>query len=84
MRLVARAVLYVGACVVLVQAAIAAPQTSAATPVTFSQTIKPLICTVDIIDDGSTPSVNLSPAQCAKSPEAKELLAITRQQLGLE
>lgn len=55
---------------------------SAATPVTFSQTINPLVCTVDIIEAGAdSVSIVLSPSKCMQSPDARELLATTRTQL---
>ncbi len=40
-----------------------------------SQTILPLKCTVDIVTVGSTYEVRLTPAKCAKSPEARQLLS---------
>ncbi|MCA9327473.1 hypothetical protein KDA14_03010 [Candidatus Saccharibacteria bacterium] len=77
MRRVAKRWFLVVACALVVQAGLPA-HTSAARDVTFSQTIRPLVCTVDIVDDGSVPSVSLSPAKCAHSPEARELLEETR------
>lgn len=50
----------------------------AATNVTLSQTIRPLLCTVDSIEVGAdSVIIVLNPAQCNQSPAARELLAAT-------
>ena len=49
----------------------------AAEPVSFSQVIRPLQCSVDIVAVGSRVNVRLTPAMCTKSSEARQLLAVT-------
>lgn len=56
---------------------------AAAEPVTFSQVIRPLQCSVDIIAVGPRVNVRLVPAMCARSSEARQLLATTRETLGV-
>lgn len=56
---------------------------AAAEPVTFSQVIRPLQCSVDIIAVGPRVNVRLVPAMCARSSEARQLLAATRDSLGI-
>ncbi len=78
MRRVASIGLFAVCLILALQANFAVGQVSAATNVGFSQTIRPLLCTVDIIAVGPTTYVNLSPSQCIHSPEARQLLADTK------
>ena len=50
----------------------------AAEPVSFSQVIRPLQCSVDIIAVGTRVNIRLVPAECARSSEARQLLTETR------
>jgi len=54
---------------------------AAAEPISFSQVIRPLQCSVDIIAVGPRINIRLMPAECAKSSEARQLLADTRASL---
>jgi len=49
-----------------------------AEPISFSQVIRPLQCSVDIIAVGSRVNTRLIPAECMKSSAARQLLAETR------
>jgi Mrp family chromosome partitioning ATPase len=51
---------------------------AAAEPVSFSQVIRPLQCSVDIIAVGPRVNVRLVPNECMRSPDARQLLADTR------
>lgn len=47
-------------------------------PVAFSQVIRPLQCSVDVVAVGTQMNVRLLPAECEHSTEARLLLAKTR------
>ncbi len=83
MRRVVEAVRVVVAALVLA-AGLAWPCRAAAEPVTLSQVILPLTCTVDIVADGPATNIVLTPTQCIHSPAARQLLAETRQALSVE
>jgi hypothetical protein len=40
----------------------------------MTQTILPLECTVDIVSDGLTNFIQLTPVQCKRFPEARQIL----------
>lgn len=54
-----------------------------AEPVSFSQVIRPLQCSVDIIAIGSRVNIRLLPAECERSSDARQLLAETRASYGI-
>lgn len=82
MRLVTGAVTIFVCCVLLMQTQMQS-RVLAVTPIEFSQTIQPLLCTVDIIAFGTGPSVSLSPAKCINSAQARQLLEDTKEALAL-
>jgi len=80
MRQVVNFVLIVVVAVVTVQLVMPVGHV-AAEPVSFSQVIRPLQCSVDVIAVGPRVNVRLVPAECMRAVEARQLLAETRASL---
>jgi hypothetical protein len=74
---VARSLMYFVLCGAI-SAGMAYPgRAAAASAATLSQVILPLQCNVDIVAVGSAKIVRLVPAECARLPEARQLLVRT-------
>lgn len=57
---------------------------AAPAPISLSQVILPLQCTVDIVTVGPTITANLTPRTCVHSPQARQLLADIESTLSTE